>query len=820
MSWLNITRNVEDYNEECIGWLAANNNLWAITASGSAAPSGSTVPDAASVRLRKKLPADGSSQGWNASYTGLPVATSYNITGFAADTEYDRLYIANNATGEVFYNITGDPQDDWDKILSKAYGTFQGVEGNIRDLKYYNKKVFLAHKGGVSAMDPLTRTWTLVGDFATGFDGIGQCNNFYVLNNELYVSVSFGDLGAVFKYNTDTLSLKWDKFAELSATATEPEYIAARDNILFCTNADEGQNIFNGEGIDVTLTGQPRFTRSKHLKGVPSSMLTHSVDNFIYVTCWNANYSSTSDAHTDNLVTSVRQLVPYSAEPGETFINTATGAAENDYTTHTILDGGDRFSNNTPENPLLAIKFSIQTNALEFLPGEIYTIRWEYGYQCSARALSRQLGILTAQGSGPLKVGFKSNAGTGIDANSPRATFVNNTQTLFNLDPNKQTLRHTFTFNADDLATTTDGEFRIEGTVAAAVKAALRRESWRMNANALIRNFKVFRGDEEIANSEFINVEYVAKEYSNIPVVERGNHSIGEPSPPDQWFAKFPAVRDLSVVNIPGSEDNAPPPVGMDPGGGGGFDWPPPPPPPPPPPGDDDEIDPPPPPPPPGDTDNDSDGSENTYIIDENATAGFATKLSRLLCTNRMNLVPDETYRFHVIINRVKNSDSDKPLHIRISPSKAAVRPAYDGTVTTTGVQFPIVWEFSTAGFTNADLTGIRFRIDLFETEIDISDGATAYVSDWNMLGKIRELPSNTIYRYDGEIWDNALTELSSDNGITDAAGYPNSLVESYEVNSDANRLYCISAGNIYVWGIGANDPYGGSSASRIVMAW
>ncbi|KKL26119.1 hypothetical protein LCGC14_2398460, partial [marine sediment metagenome] len=36
MSWLNITRNIEDYGEETIGWLAVQNDLWAITTSGSA----------------------------------------------------------------------------------------------------------------------------------------------------------------------------------------------------------------------------------------------------------------------------------------------------------------------------------------------------------------------------------------------------------------------------------------------------------------------------------------------------------------------------------------------------------------------------------------------------------------------------------------------------------------------------------------------------------------------------------------------------------------------------------------------------------------
>ncbi|KKK84707.1 hypothetical protein LCGC14_2780640, partial [marine sediment metagenome] len=142
----------------------------------------------------------------------------------------------------------------------------------------------------------------------------------------------------------------------------------------------------------------------------------------------------------------------------------------------------------------------------------------------------------------------------------------------------------------------------------------------------------------------------------------------------------------------------------------------------------------------------------------------------------------------------------------------------FDGTISTSGIQFPIEWEFITTGIAAADLREVRFRIDMFEENIDVADAAAAYVSDINILGKIRELPINTIYRYDGEIWDNAITQVSSDGGIV--SGSPHSLVESYEVNSAAQRLYCISDGNVYVWGTGVNDPYGGTTASRIVVSW
>ena len=604
MSWLNITRNIEDYSEEAIGWLKTQNNLWVVTTSGSAA------------RLRKaELAQGGSAPVWGTSYTGLPGIVSlyeYAITGFAEDTENNRLYIANSSTGQIFYNITGDPRDDWGVILSTQYGEYTDANAHIKELIFYNNQVFIAHKGGVSVLDYSgdSSTWQIAGDFTGGFEGVGQCTGFHILNNELHVTVAFGDLGVVYKYNADTLSLKWDKVAELSATSTHPEYLTARNNVLFCTDNSAGQNIFNSEGIDTTLTGQPRFTQSNHLEGVPSSMLTHSADNFVYTTCWNDGFSEESDAYSDNLVTSVRQLVPYSVEPGETFISAVTGTSLSDYTSYTIKNGGDWFSSTSSTNPDLAIEFAIQTNGLEFLPGETYTIVWEYGFMCNAGTEETESSVT---GSGPLKAGFKSNVGTGLDGNSPGATYVNNSGTLFTLDTATGVKRHTFTFQADDIAPTTNGEFRIEGTVAAAVKYAQRSlETWHFSANALIRNLKVYRGDAELANSQFINIEYTVKAHSSIPTIERENHSIGDPSPPDQWFVKFPAAGiGLSV------DPNIPPSVGIPPGGGDSFNWPPTPPPISPVDSNDPE------PPPPYDPNN-ADGGDSV-VIDDVVNDNFAT---------------------------------------------------------------------------------------------------------------------------------------------------------------------------------------------------
>ena len=350
------------------------------------------------------------------------------------------------------------------------------------------------------------------------------------------------------------------------------------------------------------------------------------------------------------------------------------------------------------------------------------------------------------------------------------------------LDPKTMVQRFTFTFQADDITSTTNGEFRIEGACACSAASKNKGEIWAFHASALIRNVKVYRGDAETANAQYIDIQYIAKEYASIPEIERGNHSIDEPSPPDQWFVKFPAA---------GPQDlNQPPPIYTPTGGGGGLDWPP--------------ISPP--------------ATGEGVDVNANVTEEFATKLSRLLVTNRIDLLPGSIYKFHIIINRIKNANANQILKVRINPSLASIVPSFDGTISTTEVQTSIEWEFDTTGISAVDLRGVRFRIDMYEENIDIDDAADVYVSDINILGRIKELPINTIFRYDGEAWDDALTKLSNDNGIT--GGHPYALVENYEANSNIQRLYCLSDGDVYVWGIGAQDPYGSTVASRIVVSW
>jgi len=386
----------------------------------------------------------------------------------------------------------------------------------------------------------------------------------------------------------------------------------------------------------------------------------------------------------------------------------------------------------------------------------------------------------------------------------------------------QNTSRSTFTFRADKLSSTTNKQFRIEGVISVGLKAGTYGYNPFFNAQALVKNLKVYRGNKAIADAHYVDAQYTVKEYSTIPAHEKENHSIGEPSPPDQWFIKFsPTTSALSSAETTSE-------LSMlgDRGGGGTIpiyvrpepepDDPPPPPPPPPPPLDIDDTD---------NTDDqddiddgiDEDGG-TTIIDDEDTPSTVVSRLSRLLVTNRIDLQPDSIYRFHVIINRVKNDNADNVLKVNINPSLEALRPAFAGTYSTTGIQHSIDWEIDTAGIAAADLRGIYFQIDAFEEDIIIANAAVVYISDVNILGKISELPINTIYRFDGEVWDNAITQLSNDDGILNDS--PHSLIESYEVNSEAQRLYCISGGNIYVWGTGPNDPYGGLVSSRIVVSW
>ena len=189
MAWINITRNLVGYEESVIGYLIAQNILWAIIQQSTT-----------SAGLRRHLDASAGAV-WYTEFVPLPSATSYRIYGAIEDTENNRLYISNGDTGEIYYNITGNPADPWATLLNRTYGGFTGEDAKIRQLIYYNRNVYVAHRGGVSVLDYNgdSSEWTVIGDFNTGLEGIGECFGFTILNNELYVTVAFESLGAVYK---------------------------------------------------------------------------------------------------------------------------------------------------------------------------------------------------------------------------------------------------------------------------------------------------------------------------------------------------------------------------------------------------------------------------------------------------------------------------------------------------------------------------------------------------------------------------------------------------------------------------------------------
>lgn len=760
MAWFNISRKLSTtYGEYAIGWVQFNNNLWVIT---------NDLYTNTGIRMRKASAAEGEPyDAWGSSYLSLPKSVNYDIQNSVEDLENNRLFIANSANGEIYFNdyTEEDLETDlkytaWQTISNKTYGEYTGEEAQIQQLVYYNKQIYIAHKGGVSVLDykNVNSTWRVVGDFTKGFDGVGECRGFYVLNNELYVSVAFGDLGAIYKYNMDVVTTEWIKVAELPMSATNPQFITSWNNTLFVSNEGMNQNIFNNKGIDETLTGQPRLTQGKHLIGVPSDMILHTEDNSIYVTCWNKGYSSESDTHTDNLISAITQIVPYNTKPGETFFTGFTPTPLSNYTSATLRDGGNFFTSQK-DNPDLSIEFRVTSNALKLLPGETYTIVFEYGFHASATSQYGTLGetkklSLIRDGISSLKAGFKSSNSDEIDTASPNNTFTFNEGTLFSVDKIRNTQRVTFSFNADDMVNT-NGEFIIEGKVSALIKGAERQKVWAFLGNALIKNIKLFRGDKTAANSMYIPAEYVIKEYSLLPAKEKERHAIKEPSPPDEWFIKFnkgnKGIKFTSTL-LEGQDE------------------------------------------------------KTSVVVD---------KLSRTIVTNKMKLYTNSVYRMHALINR-EDSDSGKPLHIKVTPSIKKLAK-YAGITASTGVQNEIVWEFNTTGIPDTELTEISFQIDAYEENIIPFKAGAIYISDINLLGKIRETPVNTVYRYDGEVWDNALTKLSNDDGIE--LGNPYKLVQNYEPNSGKVRLYCISLGRVYVWSI-EDDPYGRDVISRIITSW
>lgn len=763
MPWLNIKQNLPGTIKR---YFSYNDELYAIVAPA----------DGGTYRIYK-LEQARSAGSWDTTTYWLAPAPNdeYILVGAAANPENGFMYVANAAHGEVYLNRTGDftATSNWETTTGPFAG-YAGIEANLGGLIYYNQKVYLAHRGGVSIFNSEQNidTWEQVADFTEGVEGVGNCTGMHILDGVLYVVVAFGSLYAVYKYNAQVTGLTWIKFAEFPRNVTsdssvdKPRYLTSRGNILFATDYGIDLNVFNSRGLDTTLTGQPRFTQGTHLDGVPSSILTHTENglDYVFVTCWDQDFSGqAADAYGENLITSLKTVDVGRKTPGETWFTAFTPASDDAGTvTSTFSDGAFRFSNlhGTVPDPTDAssfkISFHIKTNALTLIPGETYTILWEQAAMAVAstnlrdkgripldeRIPGKSYGNTRVNGSAVTEIGFTNLSGDDIDDNSPSSPPIRVGGTLFVTDGGYE--RASFTFNADDIDfSTTDGSIYIKGVASCKIPLPqlLAGQFTQFRANVAIRNIELYRGTVEEANSTYVEADYVVKPYADIPAAEKDNHMIEPPSPPDQWFLKF------SPMNL-------------------------------------------------------------------TEVSGKVERLSRRIVSNGLTLLPNKTYKLHFIVKKLGGTPN-KSYRVRtISPLKGIP----ELSAMCSGVeQRPFVWEFSTAGFTATQLQDIKFEIEVWEEEISPNAGAVIYLSDINIQQRIADTAINTIYRYDGQAWDNTQTSESDDGNVTNQ---PFGLHKEYETASDAIRLYCIADDVPYVWSTGPNDPFGGETVPRIIMTW
>jgi len=806
MTWLNISRNQSfgGSGDFVKFYFEFNDDMYAVIN-----PSGSSR-----YQVRKHIGAWASPTDiWEETVTNLPEATTYNITGAAENIEQGRIYLANNANGEVY---TSTDLSTW-VTLSAAFDEFAGTEANIQRIAYFNNKIYVAHKGGVSSYNEDEDEWELEADFNEGFKGIGQCYDLHVLNNELYVTVVFGDFGAIYKSSADNTSTEWTKVGELPSSAPTPKYLASRDNILYVGCDNLNQNIVSNSQVDTTLTGQPRFTDAIHLSGAPSSLLTYQYDNKVYATCWDVGHTGDiSDAYTRNLIEGLQAVDPSAALGDEVWFTSFESVSATNFTTHTFTNGAYKFRKRSAyfQNGqyIDEIKCSLVSNVLELRPNQTYTAVISHNsiveldgpggvYSLLQQAI-RQGGKKGYAAVATIEVGFTSSDPTKLNQNTPtkRETFSKINSLL-----GKVKGKTLFEFNTRDLAGIEDVQMQIILTVQIQVWPSTRQQiatqypTTQFSATASINPPELYRGPTEFADAEFMRNAYVSKYRSNITDEnDLTQHSVAAPSPPDEWFAKFYPYSTREVVQGPLQT-----PAGE--GGSTDFDW-----------GDlpedwggdetgeDDYT-----PPVEGDTE-EGDGTGNITRL------STKTRRARLLVSNAMKLSSGNTYRVHAIVKRKIASGQGAPLIVSIRSSINEI-PGATSTITTTGFR-EIVWEFSTVGIPQSKLNSVRLQIYAYEEFANDVNSATVYISDVNVLGKIAETPENTVYRFDGEVWDDDITKVSSDGGII--GGHPEGLFQYYESRSAAYRLYCISDGVPYVWSFGPGDLYGAESTPRLAISW
>jgi len=218
------------------------------------------------------------------------------------------IYIGNNNTGEIYVNYTPYVIDgDWE-VISGPFGfqEFIGIDADLHALCMFNGELHAAHRGGVSSFNKLSEVWTIVGRFQLA-GSYGTVTDIYVFKGELYATVSYDDLGTLYKYNSTVDSIdKWIKVADFPSESLNPSKIVEYRNRIFVFAHDPDKNIFDTDNIGTEFTGSPAFNAGDSLSGVPTAAIKYRKDNALWVTCAKEDYVRvgyvTGDVNGDGIV--------------------------------------------------------------------------------------------------------------------------------------------------------------------------------------------------------------------------------------------------------------------------------------------------------------------------------------------------------------------------------------------------------------------------------------------------------------------------------------------------------------------------------------
>ncbi len=303
MPWIDITRNLDTGNrEKVVDLFEFKGVFYAIIKTYDAIPTDtSTVNtfDPGTYTVHEHLGADPPVVDiiWNVQPLAFPVFPTnrgYIPAGKAEDTTNGFIYLGNKDAGVVYVNSTAGLIDgNWDALAGPfGFDEFVDAQAGLRDITFYNNKLYAAHLGGVSAFNTTTKIWELAGLFTASPGSFGQATSLFGFQGELYVTVSYGDIGKVHKYNSSvTKPEDWILVGELPLTSLAPLQLAEYGDSLFLIAADPDKNVFDASQIDTTLTGQPRLFEGTHLSGVPTSIIKYRKDSKLWVTCAREEFS-------------------------------------------------------------------------------------------------------------------------------------------------------------------------------------------------------------------------------------------------------------------------------------------------------------------------------------------------------------------------------------------------------------------------------------------------------------------------------------------------------------------------------------------------